>query len=96
MAIYYNEKTKKYEYRVYVINEFGKKQQKEKTGFKSEAAAKKAENELVIKYKVLEEKRKEEKAKKQNMKVISFNTLYEDYDKYIHTIKIKKKLISSG
>ena len=82
MAIYRNDKTGKYEYRTYITNEFGKRVQKEKTGFASEREAKKAEEQLQFENKLYLMKLENEKKKRQAGKVMSFKEVYEEYIKY--------------
>ena len=82
MAIYRNDKTGKYEYRTYITNEFGKRVQKEKTGFASEREAKKAEEQLQFENKLYLMKLKNEKKQRQAGKVMSFKEVYEEYIKY--------------
>lgn len=82
MAIYRNDKTGKYEYRTYITNEFGKRVQKEKTGFASEREAKKAEEQLQFENKLYLMKLENEKKQRQTGKVMSFKEVYEEYIKY--------------
>lgn len=82
MAIYRNDKTGKYEYRTYITNEFGKRVQKEKTGFASEREAKKAEEQLQFENKLYLMKLENEKKQRQAGKVMSFKEVYEEYIKY--------------
>ena len=82
MAIYRNDKTGKYEYRTYITNEFGKRVQKEKTGFASEREAKKAEEQLQFENKLYLMKLETEKKQSQTGKVVTFKEVYEEYIKY--------------
>ena len=82
MAIYRNDKTGKYEYRTYITNEFGKRVQKEKTGFASEREAKKAEEQLQFENKLYLMKLENEKKQRQTGKAMSFKEVYEEYIKY--------------
>lgn len=82
MAIYRNDKTGKYEYRTYITNEFGKRVQKEKTGFAREREAKKAEEQLQFENKLYLMKLENEKKQRQTGKVMSFKEVYEEYIKY--------------
>ncbi len=82
MPQYQDKKTKLWKYRVYLIDEFGRKKQKEKRGFKTKKEAKLAEEKLVQE----NEKRIQDREKLKNC--ISFSQLTKEYLEYKH-LKLK-------
>jgi len=84
MAQYQDKKTKKWKYRVYVIDIDGSKDQKEKTGFKTKQEAKQAEINLIIEY----ENRRKEYFEKRLENTLSFTNLWNEYHDFI---KLKRK-----
>lgn len=85
MPIYQDKKTGLYNFRVYINSSDGKKIQRQKNGFKTKKEAKEAERKLIIEN---EKSLEELSLKKQENNIISFMSLWDEYNSFI---KLKLK-----